>query len=152
MKGIFWNGRDVGKKGMYAYVNELIMDHSLDFLSFQETMKKTYADSFFRKIDPGGLFFWKWIPSVGKSRGILCGVRQETLGVVGFKIGEYIRRFDLWDNVKKCKWSLSVVYGLAHDEFKNTFLAEISAICNVVDSPYYWGDFNILRHVGEKNK
>ena len=58
-------------------------------------MKKEYSASFFRKLDPGNLFFWKWIPSIGKAGGILCGVRQETLGLQGFKLGKYILRMDL---------------------------------------------------------
>jgi hypothetical protein len=75
------------------------------------------------------------------------------LGVVGFKLGKYILRFDLRDNLKKCKWSLLVVYGSAHEEFKNEFLVELSSFCHEVDTPYIiGGDFNIIRHSGEKNK
>jgi hypothetical protein len=120
-----WRG--VGKKGMSSYLTELIHEHALDFIGFQETMKREYSSKFFRRLDPGGIFFWKWIPSIGKAGGILCGVRHETLGVVSFKFGKYILRFDLWDNLKKCKWSLLVVYGSAHEEFKKEFLVELSS-------------------------
>jgi hypothetical protein len=54
----------------------MIADYSLDFVGIQETMKQDYNFSFFRKLDPGTTFFWKWVPSVGKSGGILCGVRN----------------------------------------------------------------------------
>jgi hypothetical protein len=152
MLGYFWNGRGVGKKGMPAYLSDAIKDHALDFIGFVETMKKKYTQQFFRKIDPSGAFFWKWIPSIGRSGGILCGVRQDTLEVQAYKLGDFILRMDLWDLNKKCKWSLLVVYGAAQDKRKNEFLAEMSSFCNAMDNPYIiGGDFNILRHCGEKN-
>lgn len=42
----------------------------------------------------------------------------------------------------------------AHEEFKVEFLtAELSGFCNNIDCPLYvGGDFNILRHAGDKNK
>jgi hypothetical protein len=64
--------------------------------------------------------------------------------VLGHKLGEYTLRMDLWDNKKKCKWSLLTIYEPAHDEFKNCFLAEIASFCQAVDCPYIiGGDFNI---------
>ena len=118
MIGSIWNCRSIGKKGMAACHTGMVKDHNLDFICLQETMKKEYKASFFRKIDPGGIFFWKWISSVGKSGGILCGVKQDTFGVLGHKIGDFTLRMDLWDNAKKCKWSLLTVYGPAHDDRK----------------------------------
>jgi hypothetical protein len=138
---------------MSSCLTDLVNEHALDFIGFQETMKKEYSSKFFRRLNPGGILFWKWVASVGKAGGILCGVRHETLSVLGFKMGKYILRFDLWDNLKKCKWSLLVVYGSAHEEFKNEFLVEMSSFYHEVDSPYIiGGDFNIIRHCNEKNK
>jgi hypothetical protein len=58
----------------------------LDFISFVETMKNEYKQGIFSgRNDHGGVFFW--IPSIGKSGGILCGVRQETLEVQTYKLG-----------------------------------------------------------------
>ena len=50
-----------------------------------------------------------------------------------------------------------VVYGPghepAHEDLKAGFLAELSVVCQGIDCPYIvGGDFNILRHVLEKNK
>jgi hypothetical protein len=59
----------------------------------------------------------------------------------------------LWDKIKKCRWAAIVVYGPAHDNKKDEFLAELSLFCNSIDCPYFvGGDFNILRTVAEKNK
>uniref|UniRef100_A0A453GN59 Endonuclease/exonuclease/phosphatase domain-containing protein n=1 Tax=Aegilops tauschii subsp. strangulata TaxID=200361 RepID=A0A453GN59_AEGTS len=82
MRGLIWNYRGVGKKGMATCLSDLISDYSLDFLGLQETMKKDFFPKCLRRIDPFNLFKWNWVPSEGKSGGILCGVRQDTLEVV----------------------------------------------------------------------
>jgi hypothetical protein len=60
---------------------------------------------------------------------------------------------NLWDKVKKCRWAFVSVYGPTHEELKDGFLAELASLCYGIDIPYIvGGDFNILRHVLEKNK
>ena len=81
MRGLIWNCRGVGKKGMATCLSDMISDHSLDFIGLQETMKEHFTPKCIRRIDPFGLFHWEWIPSVGKSGGILSGVRHDTLDV-----------------------------------------------------------------------
>jgi hypothetical protein len=100
MKGCFLNIRGVGKKGAISRVKDLLYDYSLDFIGIQETIKKYYDLSFFRKLDPGDNFFWKWVPSVGRSGGILCGVKNDSLEVNAFKAGRLILQFILWDKIK----------------------------------------------------
>jgi hypothetical protein len=153
MKGAFWNIRSVGKKGAVACVKDMMFDYSLDFIGIQETMKENYKMSFFRKLDPKNEYFWKWTPPIGKSGGILCGIRNDSLEVNAFKAGKYMLQFILWDKVKKCNWALIVVYGAAQEENKNDFLTELASFCHGILMPYIvGGDFNILRHSGEKNK
>jgi hypothetical protein len=123
----------------------MMSDYSLDFIGLQETMKSDYDQSFFQKIDPGNKFFWKWVPSVGKSGGILCGVKTNSLDVNPVKIGRFMLQFVLWDKIKKCNWGLIVVYGAAHDDLKMDFLTELAAFCHGMHCPYtVGGDFNIL--------
>jgi hypothetical protein len=143
----------VGKKGVVSCIKDMISDYSLDFVGIQETMKQDYNLSFFRKLDPGNSFFWKWVPSVGKSGGILCGVRSESLEVNAVKLGKYILQFVLWDKIHKTNWALVIVYGAPHEEQKLEFLTELAAFCHNLLMPYIvGGDFNIIRHSGEKNK
>jgi hypothetical protein len=55
--------------------------------------------------------------------------------------------------VKKCNWALIGVYGAAHEENKNEFLIELASFCHGILMPYIvGGDFNILRHSGEKKQ
>jgi hypothetical protein len=118
---------------MSVFLSDLLKDQQLDFIGLQETMEKYYTTAFFRKIEPENAFFWKWIPSVGKSGGILCGAKNETLGVQAVKLGDFMVLMSLWGNVKKCKSSIIVVYGPAHEERKTAFLVEMASFCNAVD-------------------
>lgn len=61
-------------------------------------------------------------------------------------------QMNLWDKVTKLKWNLLVVYGAAHDEYKMSFLAELSHFCANNNEPMIiGGDFNIIRYLKEKN-
>ena len=46
-----------------------------------------------------------------------------------------------------------MVYGAAHDDYKHEFLLELADTCGHMVHPFILGgDFNVLRHCGEKNK
>lgn len=149
MRGLIWNCRGVGKKGIATCLTDLIRDHSLDFM----VLKKDLSPKCLRRLDPFGLFNWEWIPSRGKSGGVLCGVRHDTLDIISCTKGKYILQMVLDDKRKKIVWGLLVVYGSAHEESKEEFLVELASMCSNMKVPYIvGGDFNILRHSGEKNK
>ena len=101
MINLFWNYRGVGKRGMATCILDLIRDYGLDFVGIQETMKKDFSSKFLRKIDPGQYFDWRWIPSLGKSGGILCGTKEDTFEVRSYETGKYIMKLELWDKRKK---------------------------------------------------
>jgi hypothetical protein len=72
----------VGKKGMKTDIKNLLVETSADFIGLQETMKKSYIDKFFRIIDPNGNYAWHWLPSKGRSGGILCGLKKENFELI----------------------------------------------------------------------
>uniref|UniRef100_A0A453DF18 Endonuclease/exonuclease/phosphatase domain-containing protein n=1 Tax=Aegilops tauschii subsp. strangulata TaxID=200361 RepID=A0A453DF18_AEGTS len=79
MRGLIWNCRGVGKRGMATCLSDIISDHSIDFLGLQETLKRDFSPKLIRKFDPFGIFHWEWVPAVGRSGGILCGIRINNL-------------------------------------------------------------------------
>lgn len=111
---------------------DIIKDHSLDFLGIQETKKKNFTPKLLRKIDPLDKFNWNWIPSIGKSGGILCGTRRETLEIISWSGGEFLMQTTVFDVNLKCVWTLVVVYGAAQKERKNDFLAELATTCATI--------------------
>ena len=142
MRGLIWNCRGVGKKGMATCLSDMISDHSLDFLGLQETMKKNFSPKCLRRIDPFGSFHWNWIPSVLKSGGILCGVRCDKLDIISCVKGKHMLQLVLLDRPKKLKWGLIVVYGPAHEELKGDFFGRTS--CHLywdASALHCWGRF-----------
>ena len=124
---------------MATCILDLIRDHGLDFVGIQETMKKDFSSKFLRKIDPGECFEWRWTPSVGKSGGILCGTKKDTFDVKNCEVGKYIMKMEVWDKSKKLNYCVLVVYGSAHEEFKEEFLVELAAMCSNMSVPYIVG-------------
>lgn len=132
---------------------DIIKDHSLDFVGFQETKRKEFPAKYLSRVDPCGLFVWNCLPSVGRSGGILCGVKKESLELISWTLGNFMLQARVFDVKNKCIWVLIVVYGVAHDDRKEDFLDEMLVTCSNVDVPYIiGGDFNIIRGVQEKNK
>ena len=88
---------------MASCLTDIINANKVDFIGLQETMKKNYKPSFFRRFDPHSEFRWEWIPSIGKSGGILCGSRLETLEVIDVVRGKFILQLNLFDKIKRCE-------------------------------------------------
>jgi len=153
MIGIIWNCRGVAKKGLSSYIKELIWDHKVDFIGIQETMKKSYSDKFFRKIDNAKEFSWYWTPSNGRSGGMLSGIKKDRFIVESFENGDYMLVANVLDKNLNKRWSLVNVYGPTHDESRDNFLAELANFCFKTKYPILMGgDFNILRFSSDKNK
>jgi hypothetical protein len=119
----------------------------------QETIKRKYASSFFRRIDPGNQFSWKWIPSVGRTGGILGGFRNSRIDILDTVMGRFYISVTLQDLKIQKKWKLVLVYGVAQDADKEEFLVELGDICCNQNLPMLiGGDFNILRFSSDNNK
>ena len=95
---------------MGTYISDLVRDFKLDFIGIQETMKKYFSPKFLRKIDSREAFSWKWIPSEGKSGGILGGFRSNVFDLVNYVEGKYLMNFELWNKILKMKCCILVVY------------------------------------------
>lgn len=116
-------------------------------------MQQDVDDKTLRQIDPNQIYLWKWLPSNGKSGGILVGINLEFLDVGGFFEGDFMLQMNLWDKKLRTKWNLITVYGAALEDRKDDFLAELANVCGKNKEPFIvGGDFNIIRLQHEKNK
>jgi hypothetical protein len=66
-------------------------------------MQADIDDKTIRVIDPQKNYLWKWIPSNGKSGGILSGINVNSMDVGSFTEGKFILQLNLWDKIKKDK-------------------------------------------------
>src|ERR1041384_6383918 len=112
---------------MVTCLSHMIKDHSLDIICLQETHKKKYTYSFMRRLDSYKNFVWEFIPSIGKSGGIMCGVRQSKFDITSWVRRKYILQVNTFDANKKIPSTLGVVYGATHDDYKQEFLMELVA-------------------------
>ena len=67
--------------------------------------------------------------------------------------GDFYVKFHLKNREDDFQWILVAVYGAAQIQFKEKFLTELVHACRKDSLPILiGGDFNIIRHAGEKNK
>jgi hypothetical protein len=102
-------------------------------------MVQNFADSCFRQIDPNKDYLWDWSPSKGKSRGVLSGFKLDRFDVGIRCQGDYILQHNLWDKLLNKKWNILNVYGAAHDEGEDSFLAELVSFSLKSRIPIWWG-------------
>jgi hypothetical protein len=107
-------------------------------------MQADIEDKTIRKIDPHKNYLWKWIPSEGRSGGLLSGININSLDVGSFSEGKFILQLNMWDKYQKKKCNFLNVYGAPHDGDKEEFLRELASFYNKKKEPYVvGGDFNI---------
>jgi len=120
MKGLFWNCRGIRKTGVSS-LKDLIHEHHFHFICLQETMIPECEGKLLEKFDPQKQYLWKWLPSRGKSGGILSGINTDLLDVGSFQEGHFMLQLNLWDKKLKKRWNLVNVYGAAQDEHEDAF-------------------------------
>lgn len=84
---------------------------------------------------------------------MLSGIKNDRFDVESFENGEFMIIVNVFDKNLKKQWSLVNVYGPAHNDHRDSFLAELANFCFKAKYPILMGgDFNILRFSSDKNK
>lgn len=97
-------------------------------------------------------FLWHFSPPQGRSGGILLGVDPKVFDIGSIDAGDFYVKFHLKNREDDFQWVLVAVYGAAQNQFKEKFLNELVHACRKESLPILIrGDFNIIRHAGEKN-
>jgi hypothetical protein len=113
MIGSTLNCRGVGKKGMSVFLADFLRNQGIDFIGLQETIKTDYSPAFFRRFDQMNDFEWRWIPSSGRSGGILGGFRSSRFDICKTEVGRFYIKVTLLDKKTNevefdyCVWSCS---------------------------------------------
>jgi len=63
-------------------------------------IKLDTCSSIFRELDPQKDFLWHWIPSKGKSGGMLSGIKLERFSLENFESGEFVIVANVLDKKK----------------------------------------------------
>jgi hypothetical protein len=81
----------------------------------------------------------------------LCGIRKEKFDIVKVEENKFLLQVEVFDKKLRKNISLVMVYGPAHGERREVFLAELAETCAKIKNPtLIGGDFNILRFSKEK--
>jgi hypothetical protein len=84
--------------------------------------------------------------------GVLVGFNAKTFHIQDVITGDRCVKFYVTSKKDNFKWALVVVYGVAQEELKPDFLAELVRICENEPLPMLvGGDFNIIRCPEEEN-
>jgi hypothetical protein len=85
-------------------------------------MKRNIDASVWRKFDVDGAYIWLWSPSVGRSGGILCGIKSSKFNVLNLAVGRYFVKAKVHDKQNQKDYWLITVYGAAQVADKDIFL------------------------------
>jgi hypothetical protein len=86
---------------MATKIKDLMSEYKADFIGLQETMKTKFSDNFFRKLDSNKIYAWHWLPSIGRSGGILCGIKKERFDLITVEEKEFAITAEVYDKAKK---------------------------------------------------
>jgi hypothetical protein len=121
MKGIFSNCRGLRDLVKHIFLHDVAKDKKLDFIALLETNRNSFSTQCLENFCAGGDFVWHWRCPRGMFGGMLMGINQECFKIENIVNGDYYIKFVLRNKVDGFRWALLSVYGVAHEENKETF-------------------------------
>lgn len=153
LRGLVWNCGGIGDSEKKKFIREQINKNSLDFVGIQETMKVDFHPLELSNSSAQEPFDWSFLPSKGKSGGILVGTNNNSLVKGEVELGEYFVKIKVSNVSDGFVWNLVIVYEDAQPTRKSKFLVELVHLFKNTKSPLLiTGDFNITRKASDKNK
>ena len=120
-------------------------------VGLQETIRQDFSIQELERLTPNK-FTWQWLPAVGRSGGILMGVKDEKFEVEDMDRGEFFLSMTITDRTSHFCWEVIIVYGPADHSRSATFLTEMRAKVSRCHTPVVVaGDFNLIRSSEEKS-
>jgi exonuclease III len=147
-----WNMRGFGQSGRKTQVKEFMKKENLDIIFLQETMRQEFTDQELRSLVNGELFHWHWRSAVGRSGGMLMGIRDDAFEVGAVDQGSFFLSATLYHRESKFKFELIGVYGPADHSRSIQFLLDLENKVQRSSFPIVvLGDFNLIRGAQDKN-
>jgi endonuclease/exonuclease/phosphatase family metal-dependent hydrolase len=144
--------RGFGRSGRRTQLHDFIRKEQLDIIFLQETMPQDFTDHELRGLVNGELFHWHWRAVVGRSGGMLLGIKDETIEVGSIDQGPFFLSASVLHRDSKFKFEFVGVYGPVDHTRSASFLNDLE---NKVENCAYpvvvLGDFNLIRGAQDKN-
>ena len=145
-----WNIRGINACRTRSILSDLIKQHSVDVVAIQETKRENFTKRFLNSISTK-IDTWFWLPSVGRSGGILFGCDSDLMSVITVVQRQFSLSVVLKNRSDNVEWLYTVVYGPVVVTLKTAFWDELSQIS--ISWTGLWlvsGDFNSIRNRDEK--
>jgi hypothetical protein len=115
-------------------------------------MRQDFTDQELRSLVSGDLFHWHWRAAVGRSGGMLLGIRDDSFEVGSIDQGNFFLSASLFHRETKFKFEFIGVYGPADHTRSHQFLADLETKVDACQFPVVvLGDFNLIRGAQDKN-
>jgi exonuclease III len=146
MRAAGWNMRGFGWSGRKTQVKEFVRKENLDIIFLQETLRQDFTDQELRSLVNGELFHWHWRSAVGRSGGMLMGIRDDVFEVGVIDQGSIFLSAILYHRESEFKFEMIGVYGPADHTRSIQFLVDLE---NKVQRSSFLvvvlGNFNLIR-------
>lgn len=151
MKFLNWNARGINSSKKRQVLADLIVHHHIDFIAIQETKKETFTARSLKSIS-NKFDLWFWVPSKGRSGGILFGGDSSQFKYISHSVHTFYLDLRLECKLDGQQWQITIVYGPVDRTKKKAFWDELELLRNTLTLPWILcGDFNAIRHRTDKS-
>ena len=123
MRVLIWNMRGFGRRGRRTQLKEYLRRVKIDVIFLQETIRQDFADHELASLELGDQFHWFWLPAVGRSGGMLLGIRCSVLELESEDKGEFFVSMSLVHRASNFPFQFIGVYGPADHSRSANFLS-----------------------------
>lgn len=120
MNFLNWNARGINSSKKRQILHDIIVDHKIDIIAIQETKRATFNNRILRSISTT-LDVWFWVPSKGRSGGILFGCDSNLFKYVSHSLHQFALNIVVECKQDGCTWQITIVYGPVIRAHKNSF-------------------------------
>lgn len=130
---------------------DFIQQHHIDIVAIQETKKEEFSHRILNYLSRT-LDVWLYVPSVGRSGGILFGGDSNKIDIISHSQHKYCLDIHFTNKVDSTIWQFTIVYGPTLRHLKKDLWKEL----NLVREGHFhtWvlcGDFNVIRSPQDKS-
>ena len=152
MNSLGWNIRVIDALGRKNRIIDTLAKTHATIVSFQETKKESFSQSYLDSISLNKPFEWNFLPAIGTAGGILVGIDTNFFEVLSWDIKDFSVSCLLRNKVDSKIWRHISVYGSPYEEGKESFISELHSL--FIDNTYptlISGDFNLVRYQKDKS-
>lgn len=151
MNFLNWNARGINSSKKRQILHDMIIDHHINLIAIQETKRETFNSRILKSIS-SHFDIWYWVPSKGRSGGILFGCDSTQFKYISHSTHQFSMNLMLECKLDGQTWQITIVYGPVDRNQKKNLWLELDQIRGTSSIPWVLcGDFNVIRHRTDKS-